>query len=53
MALVTGLFGQGWRWLVVAAITFPVGAIVFFTGASLKGHSYTLAERDGIDVRKY
>jgi hypothetical protein len=29
-------------------VTFAVGAVVFFIGASLKGHAYALAERDGI-----
>lgn len=48
VALVAGLLGLGWRWLVLALITFPIGAAVLVLGASLKGHAYTLAERDGI-----
>ena len=48
VALVVGLLGFGWHWLMLAAVTFPVGAVVFVVGASLKGHAYTLAERDGI-----
>ena len=43
-----GLLGFGWHWLVIAAITFLVGAVVFVTGSSLKAHAYILAERDGI-----
>ena len=49
-ALVAVLMGFGWRGLVVAAVTFPVGAAVFVVGASLKRHAYTLAERDGISA---
>lgn len=48
VGLGSGLLGFGWQRLVIAAITFPVGAVVFFVGASLKGRAYTLAERDGI-----
>ena len=50
VALVAGFLGFGWHWLVVAAVTFPTGAVVFVIGSSLKGHAYTLAERDGISA---
>lgn len=48
VGLGAGLLGFGWHWPVIAVITFLVGAAVFVAGASLKGHAYTLAERDGI-----
>jgi hypothetical protein len=48
VALVAGLLGFGWQWLILAAVVFPVSAVVFVVGSSLKGHAYTLAERDGI-----
>ena len=48
VAVIIGLLGFGWHWLWVALGTFVGGAVVFFVGASLKGHAYTLAERDGI-----
>jgi hypothetical protein len=40
----------GWPcfWLSLGA--FPVGVVVWFIGASLKGHAYRLAERDGISA---
>ncbi len=48
-ALLAGLFGFGWGWLVVAAVTFVAGAVVFVIGSSLKRHAYDIAEReDGI-----
>jgi hypothetical protein len=50
VGLAAGLLGFGWHFLVVAGITFPVGSAVFFAGAALKGHAYTLAERDGISA---
>ena len=46
--VLVGLFGRGWIWLLIAVCTFAPGLIVFFIGASLKAHSYDLAERDGI-----
>lgn len=43
-----GLLGFGWHWLVIAAITFVIGAVLSFAGSSLKRQAYVLAERDGI-----
>jgi hypothetical protein len=51
LALGAGLLGWGWSWLLLAAVTFVLGAVVFVVGSSLKGRSYRLAERDGIEVR--
>lgn len=51
IALLAGLFGFGWGWLVAAAVTFVVGAAVFVIGASLKRYAYDLAGRDGITPR--
>ena len=48
LALVAGLFGQGWRGLLLALLMFVGGVVVFVTGSSLKGHSYDMAARDGI-----
>lgn len=48
---VAWLLGLGEHYLAVAglaAVTFPVAAVVFVVGSSLKRHAYTLAERDGI-----
>ncbi|OWK35783.1 hypothetical protein [Fimbriiglobus ruber] len=47
-AFVAGLSGFGWHWLLLSAIAFGGGAVVFVVGSSLKGHAYRLAERDGI-----
>ena len=46
-------FGLGDRYLALAelaAITFPVAAVVFVVGSSVKRHAYTLGERDGISA---
>lgn len=51
VALLAGLLGWGWYWLVADVAVFVLGAVVFVLGSSLKGHSYRLAERDGIEVR--
>jgi hypothetical protein len=48
IALVSGLLGRGWRHLLISAIVFAVGAVVFLIGSSLKGYAYRLADRDGI-----
>jgi hypothetical protein len=48
VALLAGLLGFGWHWLLSTVVVFVVGAVVFVVGGSLKGHAYTLAERDGI-----
>lgn len=48
ISLVIGLLGFGWHWLLFTVVVFVVGAAVFVVGGSLKGHAYTLAERDGI-----
>lgn len=47
-ALILGLLGAGWHWLLVSLGVLPVGLIVFVTGSSLKQKAYALAERDGI-----
>jgi hypothetical protein len=51
IGLVAWLLGLGERYLVIAvlaAVAFPVGAVVCFIGSWLKRHAYRLAERDGI-----
>ena len=48
IALLAGLFGFGWGWLVAVMGVFAIGAAVFVAGASLKQHASALAERDGI-----
>lgn len=48
LALLAGLLGFGWHWLLVMLGTFLGGAVVFVAGGSLKRHAYDLAERDGI-----
>lgn len=49
--LLAGLLDRGWSSLVLAAVTFPIGVVVFFVGASFKRRSYRLAKRDGIEAR--
>jgi hypothetical protein len=50
IALIVGLVGRGWGWLLVSAVAFVVGTLVFMAGGSLKRHAYRLAERDGISA---
>jgi hypothetical protein len=50
VALIAGLFGFGWHWLLAASVTFIGGVMVFFVGSSLKRFAYTLGERDGISA---
>jgi hypothetical protein len=48
---VAWLLGLGEHYLTVAglaAVAFPVAAVVFVVGWSVKRHAYTLAERDSI-----
>ncbi len=45
---ILGLRGIGLHWFWAALGTFVGGAVVCFVGACLKGHAYSLAERDGI-----
>lgn len=43
----------GWLYLLLTAGLFVLGAGVFLAGASLKGRSYRVAARDGINVDDY
>ncbi|MFO0969211.1 MAG: hypothetical protein U0793_26955 [Gemmataceae bacterium] len=49
-ALLAGLLGYGWGWLLAALGTFIAGVAVFFIGGFLKAHAYKLGERDGISA---
>ncbi len=53
IGLVTGLFGAGWHRLGSAAVIFPTSVFVFLLGVTLKGYSYKLAARDGINASDY
>lgn len=47
-------FGDGdWRLAVRSGLLLPAGVGVFVLGGWLKGRSYRLAERDGIDPGRY
>ena len=50
LALGAGLFGFGWNWLFAAFGIFFGGVVVWFVGASFKGHAYVLGKRDGISA---
>ena len=50
VAIIAGMAGFGWFWSMIDIALFVFGAFVFLVGSSLKGHAYTLAERDGISA---
>jgi hypothetical protein len=50
MALLAGVLGWGWRWLLIAGPVLVAGVGVCVTGWLLKRHAYVLGERDGISA---
>jgi len=47
------MFTLSWEYLGWSLAGLASGVVVFLLGSSMKGHSYALAMKDGIDVNDY